>query len=178
MSTPQDTPFAQLIEEKIRDLLLADEAFDRIQVAYKGEPREVPVHLYPLTIVAQELEYEPNGEDGYARSTMIRHWRHELFVSTEVLFRKTDGLVPNADRKADVPTHEEAQWYARQAKRVLEAWSPIADPVHGDDYANDGHTTVGRVHVDGLADQIQGRTDGAENRGTVNFHLYSRVNDY
>lgn len=142
-----------------------------LKVVYRGEPEVVPVRLYPFAIVFLRRQRVARGEDGYGDETGYRYWRYEGYVSAEVLFKDTAGLLPDANRRADVPSYLDSKELTQAVVQALTSWDPDFQPVLRPDLKE---STVGNVWVDDISNGLESRPDNVSNRGNAAFHLYTR----
>lgn len=176
IASPPIPTMADLIEERIRDLMLATESLSDLKVWYRGEPGIVPVRLYPFGIVFLRREREARGEEGFGQETGFTYWRYEGYISVEVLFRDTSTLLPDSNRRANVGSYMQSKDFTQIAKTVLTSWDVQGDPVVT---ADGTERSVNQMFSDDIVNGIESRTpDNVGNRGNVAFHLYVRKNDF
>ena len=171
---PGDT-MADRIENKLRDLLLASSDFDECKVFYRGEPGFVPVKLYPFVIVFLREESEAVGQDGYEESTGMRYFRYEGYISLEVLFKDSGTLMPDGNRRADVGTYLRAKELTQAAFNAILSWGGPQGHLEDDPVTSvDGREATVEFRTDGITNGLGRRGDNISNRGTFNFHVYTR----
>ena len=174
------TEMQDLIEEKIRDTLLAHAGLAAVQVLYRGEPEIVPVRLHPFGVVFLESVAEATGQDGYGGSTAMRYYRFDGYVSFEVLHRDATGLAPGPDRKADVPSYMASKDLTKAAQAAIIAWAGtdgrrIAEsPVT----SSDGQAETVELRTDRTRYGLNRRANNVSNTGLFEFHCYVRVLDF
>lgn len=116
-----DDTMQDRIENKIRDLLLADARLRPLAAFYKGEPGVVPTKLHPFCVIFLELEADANAE-GYGASTGVRNYRYNGYVSIDVLMKDSRALLPGPDRKVDVPSYGQSKRYIQAARQAIMSW--------------------------------------------------------
>lgn len=175
---PADT-MSDRIEEKLRDLLLASSDFDELKVFYRGEPGFVPVKLYPFAIVFLSEENEAIGQEGYGESTALRYYRYDGYISLEVLFKDTNTLMPDVDRKANVGTYLRAKELTQAAFNAVLSWGGPQGNLEQDPVisADTKEQTV-ELRTDAITNGLGRRGDNISNRGTMNYHVYTRRQDW
>jgi hypothetical protein len=167
------------IEERLRNLLIASPFFDEIKVFYRGEPGFVPVKLFPFVIIFLSQETEATNDEGYAESTGIRYYRYDGYISLEVLAKDTSGLMPDADRKADVPSYLLAKNFTQAAFRTILEWGGPEGHLEEDPVISfDGKERTTELRTDTITNGLSRRGDNVSNRGSFPFHLYTRRQDW
>lgn len=170
------------IEEKFRDLLLAEPGCDDLKAIYRGDPYIVPSRLHPFAMVACVSERAADGERGYGNETgPVTYWVYEGAIALEVLARDSKDLAPDDTRRADVPSYKETRRLMDAARRSVLAWAGKDGmiPEGSRVVSADGKETtllliVGRVDY-GLA--VQSRSDNVTNIGTFDWRVFSRRED-
>lgn len=164
------------IEERIRDLCLADHGFDPVRVMYRGEPQLIPVKLYPFATIFMRREGEAQNQEGMTDDTgPVRYWRYDGYISVEVLVPDTRGLIPDEDRKADVPSYIAAKTLIQTAKKAIRGWVDpdgiMLDPV----VSEDGKEQTTELRTDQIQNALMSRgSDNVNNVATFAFHVYTR----
>ena len=172
---PSDT-MSDRIEKKIRDLLAGSAGFESIKVFYRGEPGFVPVKLYPFVIVFISEEAEAVGQDGFGESTGLRYYRYDGYVSLEVLFKDTTDLMPDPlTRYADVGSYLKAKELTQAAFNAVLSWGGPSGGLDQDPVTSfDGKEATVELRSDAINNGLGRRGDNVSNRGTFNFHVYTR----
>jgi hypothetical protein len=175
---PNDT-MQDRIEIKLRDLLAGSSDFDSLKVFYRGEPGFVPVKLYPFAIVFLSEEQEAIGQEGFGESTGLRYYRYDGYVSLEVLHKDTTNLMPDGDRYADVGSYLVAKELTQAAFNALLSWGGPTGELEDDPVvSNDGKEATVEFRTDSITNGLGRRGDNVSNRGTMNFHIYTRRQDW
>lgn len=175
---PGDT-MADRIENKLRDLLIASAAFNGVPVFYRGEPGFVPVKLFPIVVTFLAEEQEATSQEGYQESTGLRHYRYDGYIALEVIQKDTSGLMPDADRKADVPSYLAAKTLTQAAFNAVLSWGGPQGNLEQDPVVSfDGKEQTVELRTDTITNGLARRGDNVTNRGTLNFHVYTRRIDW
>jgi len=182
MTDPLDDTFADRVEEKIRDLMLASADLDELAAIFKGDPWLVPAQWHPFALVALLVEQDPAKERGFESETgPVTYWKYEGVVQIETLGRDASGLTPVA-RKADVPSYKLTRRLVQGAKRAILAWcgpdGGIPDGnriISADGKESSLLLVVGRIE-NGLA--VQARSENVTNTGSFPFTLFTRREDF
>ena len=162
------------IEEKLRNLMIASSDFDALKVFYRGEPGFVPVKLYPFAVIFLAEEQEAIGQEGYEPATGLTYYRYDGYVSLEVLFRDTNALMPDSNRKADVGSYLLAKQYTQATFKALMAWGGPQGHLEEDPViSNDGKEQTVEMVRDSMSNGLGRRGDNVSNRGNFAFHLYT-----
>jgi hypothetical protein len=176
---PVSDTMADRIEEKIRELLKTSTRMDAIKVFYRGEPGFVPVKLFPMVVVFLSEETEATGQEQYTESTGMRYYRYDGYVAIEIVMKDTSGLMPDADRNADVPSYLEAKELTQAAFNAIMSWGgPRGDLEQDPIVSFDGKEKSIEMRMDTINNGLARRGDNVTNRGTLDFHLYTRRLDW
>lgn len=175
---PQDT-MQDRIEEFLRDLLIGSADFNGIKVFYRGEPGFVPVKLFPFIVVFLSGEEEATGGEGYQESTGLRYYRYDGYISLEVLAKDTSGLMPDVDRKADVPSYLEAKTLTQAAFNAILSWGGPSGKLEDNPVVSfDTKEQTVELRTDTITNGLARRGDNVSNRGSFQFHIYTRRQDW
>lgn len=176
---PPSDSMADRVENKIRDLLIASPFFDEVRVFYRGEPGFVPVKLYPFVVVFLSQEAEAVNDEGYVPATGLRYFRYDGYVSLEVLAKDTSGLMPDADRKADVPTYIMSKTLTQAAFRTVLEWGGTSGELDQNPVVSyDTKEQTVELRMDTITNGLSRRGDNVSNRGSFPFHVYTRRVDW
>lgn len=140
-----------------------------LKVMFRGEPGFVPTRLYPFSIVFLSTEQEATGQDGYSRETGVVNLRYSGYVSCEQYFKDVETLEPDANRKADIGSYQQARELIQGCWDALTAWDATDDPV----YSPDSKERTVELFIDEIRNGVMGRADNFSNRGSFNFHIYT-----
>lgn len=168
------------IEEKLRSLVLASPEVDKLQVLYRGEPGVLPIRLYPFGVVFLDTVREATGEEGYGESTGMRHFLYTGYVAFEVVYRDVDGLLPDLNREADVPSYLEAKELCAAAWEAVFAWGgPTGNLEASPVVSSDGKEQTVELRTDLQRNGLTNRgLDNVNNRSSFEFHIYTRRLDW
>lgn len=167
------------IEEKLRNLLIASSEMDPIKVFYRGEPGFVPVKLFPFAIVFLSDENEAIGGEGYEQATGIRYYRYDGYISLEVLAKDTSNLMPDVDRKANVTSYIEAKTLTQAAFNAILAWGGPSGELEADPVISyDTKEQTVELRTDTINNGLSRRGDNVSNRGSFQFHIFTRRQDW
>jgi len=141
------------IEDKIRDLFIADSDLNDVQLFFIGEPLFIRTADYPCVIIFVESQVPFTEETG------IWVYRYGGYVATET--RLTDTYKPK-DRKADMDSLLLIRRLLDAASKNLEANLTLNNLIEGDE-------TVRRIITAEKIYSIVNRQDNILNRGDFNF---------
>lgn len=163
------------IEKKVRQVLKTQSRLDAVKVFYRGEPSFVPVKLHPLVVVFIAEKQEATGQEQYTESTGMKYFRYDGYVAVEVLAKDTRDLMPDADRDADVPSYLEAKEMTQAAENAMLTWGGPEGQLDEDPVVSyDGKEATMELRTTITTNGLGRRGDNVTNRGTVNFHIYTR----
>lgn len=175
INDPVTDTMGDRIENKIRDLLKTHPRMDAIKVFYRGEPGFVPVKLFPMAVVFLAEVQEATGQEQYTQSTGLTFYRYDGYVALEVLQKDTSGLMPDANRNADVPSYLQSKELTQAAFNSVVSWG---GPSGGLDQTPvisfDTKEATLEMRTDPFTNGLARRGDNVTNRGTFNFHVYTR----
>ena len=175
---PADT-MSDRIEQKIRLLLRTSSDFDSIKVFYRGEPGFVPVKLFPMVVTFLTEQQEATGQDGFGDSTGLRYYRYVGYVALEVLMKDTSGLMPDANREANVPSYLAAKDLTQAAFNAVVSWGgPQGNLEQNPVISYDTKEETVELRTGVINNGLARRGDNVTNRGTLNFTVYTRRQDW
>lgn len=175
INDPVTDTMVDRIEDKIRELVKTHPKMNEMKVFYRGEPGFVPVKLFPMVVVFLSEQEEATGQEQYTESTGLTYYRYNGYVALEVLMKDTSGLMPDADRNADVPSYMESKAFTQAAYNAVKSWGGPSGGLDQDPVVSqDTKEATLELRIDPWTNGLARRGDNVTNRGTFNFHVYTR----
>jgi hypothetical protein len=165
------------LEEYISALVLAQAELSALKVMFHGEPGfGVPLRWFPFGVLHLHDINEATGEEGYGKSTGMRYYRYDGFLSVDVARSDVAQFDPGADRIYTLPSYADARTMTLVALRALMSWE---DTIKTTDHvtSDDGKEQTVEVLTDSIRLANARREAATTNRGSFSFHIYTRRRD-
>lgn len=174
---PNRPELATPLETYLGNLCLANPAWDDIKALFRGEPGfEVPIRFLPCAVLHLSDVVQATGEEGYGESTAFRYWRYDGYISVDVKLsdiRGTEAPTPT-DRWVDVPSYNESKALTEAALDSVMAWAGPDGEMTPAVESDDGNETSVELLTDTIRLGLGRRSDSITNRGSFEFHIYTR----
>lgn len=173
---PNRPELATPLESYLGDLLLAEAGWDDIKVLFRGEPGfEVPSQFIPCAVIHISDIVQATGEEGYGEVTGMRYWRYDGYLSVDVRLSDIRAAAPNPqDRWVDVPSYSLSKAFIESALDAVMAWAGPDGEMNPQIVSDDENERSVELLTDTIRLGLGRRSDSITNRGSFDFHIYTR----
>jgi hypothetical protein len=158
-------------------LCLLSSGWDDIKALFRGEPGfEVPSKFLPFGVIHMAEVVQATGEEGYGESTAFRYWRYDGYISVDVRLsdiRETPAPTPE-DRWVDVPSYNLSKALIESALDSVMSWAGPDGEMNPVVLSDDGNERSVELLTDTIRLGLGRRSDSITNRGSFEFHIYTR----